>query len=146
MQSLAVSYRLFIYISCSYHCHQDKNQHFMVMASQLTLFGESTVNKSTRRTYTRESEIQCSGSSKISTFHPAASSLANYNGTISAISATQLFCHVYVLPKRCHGFGVWSIFAFIIKRILGNKRTFPCSFGNKRMRLLTCVYGTLPGG
>ena len=34
--------------------------------------------------------------------------------------------------------GVWSIFAFIIKCIL---RIFPCSFGNKRMRLLTHVYG-----
>ena len=31
--------------------------------------------------------------------------------------------------------GVWSIFAFIIKCI------FPCSFGYKRMRLLTRVYG-----
>ena len=38
-------------------------------------------------------------------------------------------------------FGVWSIFAFIIKRILGIKSIFLCSFGNKRMRLLTRVYG-----
>ena len=30
---------------------------------------------------------------------------------------------------------------FIIKRILGIKRIFPCSFGNKRMRLLTRAYG-----
>ena len=37
--------------------------------------------------------------------------------------------------------GVWSIFPFSIKRILGNKRIFPCSFENKRMRLLTRVYG-----
>ena len=37
---------------------------------------------------------------------------------------------------------VWSIFPFAIKRILGIKRIFPCSFANKRMRLLTRVYGT----
>jgi len=44
-----------IYISCS---HQDKNHATFVMASQLTLFGESTVNtKSTRGTYTRESKV-----------------------------------------------------------------------------------------
>ena len=36
---------------------------------------------------------------------------------------------------------VWSIFPFAIKRILGIKRIFPCSFANKRMRLSTCVYG-----
>ena len=34
---------------------------------------------------------------------------------------------------------VWSIFPFAIKRI------FPCSFANKRMRLLTRVYG-ISGG
>ena len=32
-------------------------------------------------------------------------------------------------------------FPFAIKRILGIKRIFPCSFANKRMRLLTRVYG-----
>ena len=32
-------------------------------------------------------------------------------------------------------------FPFAIKRILGIKRIFPCSFENKRMRLLTRVYG-----
>ena len=37
---------------------------------------------------------------------------------------------------------VWSIFNFAIKRILGIKHTFPCSFANTRMRLLTRVYGT----
>ena len=37
---------------------------------------------------------------------------------------------------------VWSNFPFTIKRILGIKRIFPCSFANKRMRLLTRVYGT----
>ena len=36
---------------------------------------------------------------------------------------------------------VWSIFPFAIKRILGIKRIFPCSFANKRMLLLTRVYG-----
>ena len=49
--------------------------------------------------------------------------------------------HVHVYQKGVAVFGVWSIFAFIIKRILGIKRIFPCSFGNKRMRLLTRVYG-----
>ena len=39
------------------------------------------------------------------------------------------------------GFGGVVNFALIIKRILGIKRIFPCSFGNKRMRLLTRVYG-----
>ena len=53
---------------------------------------------------------------------------------------TRLFYHVHVLPKKRRSFGVWSIFAFIIKRILGNKRIFPCSFRNKRMRLLTRAY------
>ena len=36
---------------------------------------------------------------------------------------------------------VWSIFPFTIKRILGIKHIFPCSFENKRIRLLTRVYG-----
>ena len=81
----------------------------------------------------------------MSTFHPAASLLANFNntlstisttGTILTISTTRLFCHVHVLRA-----GVWSIFVFIIKHILGNKGIFRCSFGNKRMHLLTRVYG-----
>ena len=38
---------------------------------------------------------------------------------------------------------VWSIFPFAIKRILGIKCIFPCRFANKRMRLLTRVYGIL---
>ena len=63
-----------------------------------------------------------------------ASSLANFN--INDLS-TRLFCHLHMLPKRRHGFGVWSIFAFIIKCILDIKCIFPCSFGNKHMRLLT---------
>ena len=38
---------------------------------------------------------------------------------------------------------LWSILPFAIKRILGIiKRIFPCSFANKRMHLLTRVYGT----
>ena len=41
-----------------------------------------------------------------------------------------------------HGFGGVVNFPFAIKRILGIKRIFPCSFTNKRMRLLTRVYGT----
>ena len=39
--------------------------------------------------------------------------------------------------------GVWSFLPFTIKRILSIKRIFPCSFGNKRMRLLTRVYGII---
>ena len=60
----------------------------------------------------------------MSTFHPAASSLVNFNDTLLTISMARLLCHVHMLPKRCRGFGVWSIFAFIIKRILGNKRIY----------------------
>ena len=37
--------------------------------------------------------------------------------------------------------GCGQFLPFIIKCILGIKRIFPCSFGNKRMRLLTQVYG-----
>ena len=38
---------------------------------------------------------------------------------------------------------VWSIFPFVIKCILGIKCIFSCSFANKRMCLLTRVYGML---
>ena len=56
-------------------------------------------------------KTQCSGSSKISTFRPAASSLANYNGTISTTSITRLFIMLHMLPNRRRGpvSGVWSI-------------------------------------
>ena len=125
----------------------------------------------------------------MSTFHPAASSLANFNDTISMISTTRLFIYIscshqdknqrlswhhsshsleiprwtssqhgelsgsFYLPStlsctratkeasrfwRCGQF-----LPFIIKHILGIKRIFPCSFGNKRMRLLTRVYGIM---
>ena len=112
------------------------------MTSQLTLFGESMVNtKSTRRTYTRESKLSVVAVPRYQLFTQWLSLLANYNSTVSTISTTQLYCHVHVLPKRRRGFGVWSNFAFIIKHILGNRRIFPCSFRNKRMRLLTHVYG-----
>ena len=56
--------------------------------------------------------------------------------------AEYIRCHVHMLPKRRHGFGgVVNFLPFIIKRILGIKRIFPCSFGKKYMRLLTHVYG-----
>ena len=59
------------------------------MASQLTLFGDSTVNtKSTRRSYTRE----------------------------------------FKLPKKRRGFEGVVTFC-----VLGIKRIFPCSFGNKSL-------------
>ena len=54
---------------------------------------------------------------------------------------SRVRCHVHVLPERRRVLGVWSTLSFIIKRTLGIKRIFPCSFGNKRMRLLTRVYG-----
>ena len=43
-------------------------------------------------------------------------------------------------PRGVTILGVWSILPFIIKHMLGIKRIFPCSFGNKCMRLLTRVY------
>ena len=49
---------------------------------------------------------------------------------------------VYTCYQREHrGFGGVVNFPFAIKRILGIKRIFPCSFENKRMCLLTRVYG-----
>ena len=42
---------------------------------------------------------------------------------------------LHVLPNRRRGFGGVVNFVFIIKHI------FPCSYGNKHMRLLTRVYG-----
>ena len=52
----------------------------------------------------------------------------------------SIWCHVHVLPKR-HQCGQYS--PFIIKRTLGIKRIFPCSLWNKRMHLITRVYGIL---
>ena len=75
-----------------------------IMASQLTLFGDSTVNiKSTRRAFG------------------------------SFLLAEYICYHVHVLGVAVLGCG--QFLPFIIKRILGIKRIFPCSFGNKRMRL-----------
>ena len=80
------------------------------MASQLTLFGDSTVNiKSTRRAFG------------------------------SFLLAEYICYHVHVLGVAVLGCG--QFLPFIIKRILGIKCIFPCSFGNKRMHLLTRVYG-----
>ena len=52
-------------------------------------------------------------------------------------------CHVSTrTTKEASCFwGCGQIFTLIIKRILGIKHIFPCNFGNKRMRLLTHVYG-----
>ena len=115
------------------------------MASQLTLFGESMVNtKSTRRTYTRESKLSVVAVPIIN-FSPSnfiASELQWYN-IDHLYDSTLLSCTR--ATKKASRFWVWSISAFIIKRILGNKRIFPCSFGNKHMRLLTRVYGTMTG-
>ena len=48
-----------------------------------------------------------------------------------------------VLPTKASRFWRCGQFfpSLLIKRILGIKRIFPCSFANKRMRLLTRVYG-----
>ena len=104
----------------------------------------------------------------MSTFHPATSSLANFKNTISTISTTWFFVYIscshqdknlrlswhhssssFYLPTafaRATNEGiavleVWSNFPFAIKRILGIKCIAPCSFENKRIRLLTRVYG-----
>ena len=108
----------------------------------------------------------------MSTFHPATSSLANFKNTISTISTSRFFVYIsrqeptFVMASQLELFlpansytthllsstratnegiavlEVWSIFPFAIKRILGIKRIFPCSFANKRMRLLTRVYSS----
>ena len=71
--------QIFIYISCS---RRDKNQR-LSMASQLTLFGESTVN--TRRTYTKESKLsvvavpRCGSKINFSPSSFIASKLQRYN-------------------------------------------------------------------
>ena len=56
-------------------------------------------------------------------------------------STLLICCHVHVLPKRRHSFGGCGWFLpFIIKRVLGIKHIFTCSFGNKRIHLLIRVY------
>ena len=117
----------------------------------------------------------------MSTLHPVASSLTNFNDTISTISTSKFFpflasklpckydvhgphfqinTELFSSHDVCPAFGFFlpakytthllsctlatkevsqlcgcgQILPFVIKRI------FPCSFGNKRMRLLTCVY------
>ena len=52
-------------------------------------------------------------------------------------------CHVSTrATKEASCFwGCGQFLTLIIKRILDIKRIFPCNFGNKRMRLLTRVYG-----
>ena len=56
---------------------------------------------------------------------------------------TQLLSSTRATNEGIAVLEVWSFFSFAIKRILGIKRIFPCSFANKRMRLLTRVYGIL---
>ena len=109
----------------------------------------------------------------MSTFHPATSSLANFDLYESILRLHLIKTRTYVchgitdralldfLPANsytthllsstratnegiAHGFGGVVNFSFAIKRILGIKRIFPCSFANKRMRLLTRVYGIVP--
>ena len=123
----------------------------------------------------------------MSTFHPVASSLLNFNNTISTISTTRLFIYISCSYQDKHQRLSWhhssqsleiprwtssqheglsgsfylpstlsctrttketsrfwkcnQYLPFIIKRILGIRDIFPCSFGNKRMHLLTRVCG-----
>ena len=107
----------------------------------------------------------------MSTFHPAASSLANFSDTISTISTTRLFIYVSRSHRTniCHDITAYTLwrfqvntesfrvlftkeasrfwgcgqlnFAFIIERILGIKCRFPCSFGIMRLLIITRVYG-----
>ena len=106
----------------------------------------------------------------MSTFHPATSSLVNFKNTMSKISMTRFFVYIscshqdknlrlswhhssssFYLPttlliccQATEGIAVlevWSIFPFTIKHILGIKHIFSCSLENKRMCLLTHVYG-----
>ena len=56
--------------------------------------------------------------------------------SLSRVAKPPGSCVMYTCyQKGVMVMGVWSIFPFAIKRI------FPCSFGNKRMHLLTRVYG-----
>ena len=74
-------------------------------------------------------------------FHPAASSLANFNDTLNIndlYDSTLLSCTLAIKESRFLGCGQFCL----IKRILDIKHMFPCSFGNKHMRLLTRVYST----
>ena len=54
--------------------------------------------------------------SKMLTFNPAASSLANFNDTISTISMTRLFIYIAVLFKTrtnvCHGITAYTLWRF----------------------------------
>ena len=103
--------RFFVYISCS---HQDKNQRLSWHHSSHSLGSPRwTPSQHGEPTYTRESETQCSGGSKISTFHPVASSLANYNGTISTddlYNSTLLSCYM------CYqtGVAIWGCGQFCL--------------------------------
>ena len=55
---------------------------------------------------------------------------------------THLLSSTHATNEAITVLEVWSIFPFAIKCILGIKCIFPCSFANKRMRLLTRVYGS----
>ena len=60
-----------------------------------------------------------------------------------SFTCPRVRCHVHVASRF---WGCGQFVPFIIKRILGIKRIFHCSFWNKRMRLLTRVYGITKGG
>ena len=98
--------------------------------------------KSTRRIYTRESKLSVVAVPTDINFLLSgfiASELQRYN-IDNLYDSTLLSCYTFYQTGVAVLGGVVN-FAFIIKRILGNRRIFPCSFGNKHMRLLTRVYG-----
>ena len=57
---------------------------------------------------------------------------------------THLLSCIRVTKEMSRFWGCGHFLPFIIKRVMGIKRIFSCSFGNKHMCLLTRVYGILP--
>ena len=117
------------------------------MASQLTLFEDFIENtKSTRRSYTSSwhpnflvNPMSTDHTRKQTQSHSQSWRLSNFWALLPANTTHFLSC-TRATNEGIAVLEVWSIFSFVIKRILGIKHIFPCSFENKRMRLLTRVY------
>ena len=108
-----------IYISCS---HQDKNICHGITAHTLwVVHGEHQVNMENLH---QRVETQCTYNNIVGVprYQLLTTLLANYNGTVSTISMTRLFCHVHVLPKKRRGLGCGQILRSWL--ILGNKHIF----------------------
>ena len=103
--------RLFIYIICS---HQDMNER--LSCHQCCITARTTLGRtpSQHGEATLESLNSAQWRFQMLNFHPAASSLSNFNDTISTISMTGLFCHVHLLPRKVMVFGVWSKIFFAL--------------------------------